>query len=113
MNLAAGVIIPTRCDSLPLTFGEAMQLKRPVIVTDIGDLKYFTEKYGVGLVVPPGSPNHLAEAMIRFISEKKEYGHGFDECVEELDIDRAADRFTDWLHNHLAHRTAAPEKALC
>jgi len=113
MSLSAGIVIPTRCDSLPLTFGEAMQLHRPVIATDVGDLKYFTEKYGVGLIVPPGSPNHLTDAMIRFITDKKDYSTGFEACVEELDIDKAADKFADWLNNHLAHHAVAMEKALC
>ena len=113
ISKSAGVVIPTRSDSLPLTFGEAMQLKRPVIVTDIGDLKYFTEKYGVGLVVPPSSPNHLADAMTSFITEKKEYKDGFEECIEELDINLAADRFVAWLKNHLAHQSETREKVLC
>lgn len=113
IDLSAGVIIPTHRDSLPLTFGEAMQLKRPVIATDVGDLKYFTEKYDVGLVVPPGAPGQLAEAMTQFITEKKEYGNGFEECVRELDIDLASDRFAEWLKGHLADRTVMREKVLC
>jgi glycosyltransferase involved in cell wall biosynthesis len=105
------VIIPTRLDSLPLTFGEAMQLKRPVIVTDIGDLRQFTEKYKVGLVVPPRSPEYLADAITTFIREKKDYGNRFDACLEELDIDQAANNFTSWLQNYLSHRTAHREAA--
>jgi glycosyltransferase involved in cell wall biosynthesis len=113
LELAAGVVIPTHCDSLPLTFGEAMQFHRPVIVTDIGDLRHFTEKYGVGLVVPPATPRLLAEALAKFITDKKEFRDGFDECVAELDIDRAADHFADWLNNHLAYRANVREMAAC
>jgi glycosyltransferase involved in cell wall biosynthesis len=113
IDISAGVVIPTHCDSLPLTFGEAMQLKRPVIVTDVGDLKYFTEKYDVGLVVPPASTNLLAEALAEFITDEKEYDGGFDECVRELDIDMAADRFAGWLQNHLGHHVPVRENVLC
>lgn len=113
INLSAAVVIPTRSDSLPLTFGEAMQLRRPVIVTDVGDLKYFTEKYGVGVVVPPASPSRLADALNRFITEKRDYTSGFSECVGELDVDSAVERFVCWLTNHLAHREKARETASC
>ena len=109
---AATVVIPTRADSLPLTFGEAMQLRRPVIVTDVGDLKYFTQRYGVGLVVPPASPEKLAQAMTDFIKRGRIFT-GFEECVRELDIDLAADRFADWLRNHLMHREKTGEMVSC
>jgi glycosyltransferase involved in cell wall biosynthesis len=113
INLSSAVVIPTHRDSLPLTFGEAMQLKRPVIVTDVGDLGYFTEKFGVGLIVPRRSPEHLADTLAKFITDKKEYKTGFEECVEELDIDAAADRFTRWLQNHLSHCLTPKEKSFC
>ena len=63
MSIASAAVIPTHVDSLPLTFGEAVQLGRPVIATDVGDLRYFIEKYSVGIVAPPKSPELLAEAI--------------------------------------------------
>jgi glycosyltransferase involved in cell wall biosynthesis len=113
MGRAAGIIIPTHRDSLPLTFGEAMQLKRPVIVTDVGDLRHFTEKYHVGMVVPPASPSLLAQALTRFITEEKNYENGFDECVDELNIDRATDCFSKWLKNHLGQTEPVEEIVQC
>ena len=110
---AAAVVIPTRSDSLPLTFGEAMQLGRPVIVTDVGDLRYFTERYRVGLVVPAGSPGLLADAVRRFILNPEMCAGRFDECVRELDVDLAADRFAGWLTERLALQPPASERVRC
>lgn len=101
MAQARAVVIPTRSDSLPLTFGEAMQLKRPVVVTDVGDLKHFTEKYEVGLVVPSASPDLLAEALEQMIDHGEDIKGRYDECVEELDIDHAADSFVQWLTEYM------------
>ncbi|MFH1701148.1 MAG: glycosyltransferase [Candidatus Zixiibacteriota bacterium] len=110
---SAAVVIPTHADSLPLTFGEAMQLKRPVIVTDIGDLKHFTEKYQTGLVVPHNSPRELADAMRKIIQGMSfDSGH-FNSCVEELDVDRAASTFAEWLKKYLSHDANQKEPALC
>jgi len=113
MAQARAIVIPTRSDSLPLTFGEAMQLERPVVVTDVGDLKHFTEKYEVGLTVPPESPDLLAEALEYMINQGDEIKGRFSECVEELDIDRAADSFVQWLTEYLPARQEANSPVSC
>ncbi|MEE9443085.1 MAG: glycosyltransferase [candidate division Zixibacteria bacterium] len=113
ISSAAAAVIPTHVDSLPLTFSEAMQLKKPVIVTDIGDLKHFTEKYHTGIVVPPNSPKELANAMKNIIQGMSFDTRRFALCVEELDVDRSADTFTEWLKNHLSHGANQKEPALC
>jgi glycosyltransferase involved in cell wall biosynthesis len=113
MSQSRAVIIPTRSDSLPLTFGEAMQLKRPVVVTDVGDLRHFTEKYEVGLVVPPASPDLLAEALVHMIDHGDEVKGRYDECVEELDIDQAADSFVQWLTEYMPARQEAQTPVSC
>ena len=110
---ARAVVIPTWSDSLPLTFGEAMQLERPVIVTDVGDLRRFTERYHVGVVVPPASPAQLAAALRRFIEENRDYGDGFDECVRELDVDVAAERFLAWLADTGVDRVVPAAGVMC
>jgi glycosyltransferase involved in cell wall biosynthesis len=112
MAQARAIVIPTRSDSLPLTFGEAMQLSRPVVATDVGDLRHFTEKYDVGLVVPPASPDQLAEALEYMIEHGDDINGKYDACVEELDIDRAAESFVSWLTEYMPARqetqTAVP-----
>lgn len=107
------VVIPSHADSLPLTFGEAMQLAKPVIVTDVGDLRRFTEEYGVGIVVPPKSPDHLAEGLQQFIDHSDEYAGKFDECVNELSIDRAVDTFLQWVYEKVATPTQPGAEVSC
>jgi len=113
ISLSAAVVIPTHADSLPLTFGEAIQLRRPVIATDVGDLRYFIEKFNVGLVAPPDSPEELAKVLDKFITEKRDFSHGFERCAAELDIDAAAGQFADWLKNHLFHKNITREAVVC
>lgn len=43
------LIIPSRSDSIPLVFSEAMKVGIPVIAADLPDLKYLIDKYKVGL----------------------------------------------------------------
>lgn len=114
ISLSTAVIIPTHADSLPLTFGEAMQLGKPVIATDVGDLRYFIEKYRVGTVAPPRQTGELAGAIINLLAQGRDFRPGCAACARELDVDSAADQFAGWLHNHLAHKNVPrPVEAAC
>lgn len=113
MSQARAIVIPTHVDSLPLTFGEAMQLERPVVVTDVGDLRLFTEKYEVGLVVPPASPDYLAEALEQIIDHGDQIKGKYDECVRELDTEQAADTFVKWLTEYLPARQETETAVSC
>jgi glycosyltransferase involved in cell wall biosynthesis len=87
------VIIPSRGDSIPLVFSEALQMGTPLIVTDVGDMGHLTRKFGLGKVVPPGTAKRLARAMVEFVSEKKDYTGNMPEALRLLDIDRAVDNY--------------------
>lgn len=67
LRLANCVVIPSRSESIPLSFGEAVSAKKPLIVTDVGDLSYLVKKYGLGYVVPPDDTVALADALERMI----------------------------------------------
>jgi len=55
------LVIPSRIESIPLVFGDAMQCELPVIATDVGDLGMLVRGGRVGWVV--GNPS--VEALIR------------------------------------------------
>jgi glycosyltransferase involved in cell wall biosynthesis len=99
---AAAIAIPSHADSLPLVFGEAMQLKRPVLVSEVGDLELFTRKYGVGEAFPAKQPRKLSLALEKAMSGDLQVDEtGFERCARELDCDSAADRFANWLKSFL------------
>ncbi|HEY4191855.1 MAG TPA: glycosyltransferase [Mesorhizobium sp.] len=65
------------CDMVVLPYAEASQsgvlnlaaaFGKPVIVTDVGELRATVEPNGLGMVVPPGDPEMLARA-IRILAE--------------------------------------------
>ncbi len=87
------VVIPSHGDSIPLVLSEALQFKKPVIVTEIGDLGMLTRKYGLGKVVRPGDPEDLASAMMEIAREKQDYTKRMPELMELLSIRRAVETF--------------------
>jgi glycosyltransferase involved in cell wall biosynthesis len=97
MFLSRAVIIPSLSDSLPLTFGEAMQAGRPVITSDIGDLPFFVDKYKVGYHYPAGDKETLAEKMELMISAGADFSDNCHKVTMELDIANSARVIAEWL----------------
>jgi glycosyltransferase involved in cell wall biosynthesis len=87
------VVIPSKGDSIPLVFSEALQMGTPLIVTDVGDMGYLTKRFHLGKVVAPGDVKELSQAMIQFAFDKKNYTGNMPEALQLLDIDKAVDDY--------------------
>jgi glycosyltransferase involved in cell wall biosynthesis len=72
-DLTAGfdmaVLASVDCDASPAAVKEAMYLRRPVVVTDIGGLREMVEDGVTGRVVPPGDPDALARAILALLDD--------------------------------------------
>jgi glycosyltransferase involved in cell wall biosynthesis len=100
LSSSAAVIIPSRADSLPLTFGEAMQAGKPTIASDVGDLPYFIEKYKVGYSYPAGDVAALAERMSLMAKQDGDvFSLNCRKVLAELDIDNSAREVENWLYS--------------
>lgn len=51
-------------EGLPLSAVEAMAAARPVVLTDVGGNRELVEPGAQGLIVPPGDPRALADALL-------------------------------------------------
>ncbi len=87
------VIIPSKSDSIPLVFSEALQMETPLIVTDVGDMGCLVKRFNLGMVVSPGKAGNLARAMIEFVREKKDYSPNIPKALRLLDIEKAVDDY--------------------
>ncbi|MEW5874901.1 MAG: glycosyltransferase [Candidatus Zixiibacteriota bacterium] len=93
LHRADRVVIPSRSDSIPLVFTEAVQAGRPVIGTEVGDLGEFIRRYRVGHVTHSLSPGDLAFTMIRSAREPIFDPEGRAQIMALFDPARAATRF--------------------
>jgi glycosyltransferase involved in cell wall biosynthesis len=81
------VVIPSRSESIPLVFSEALRFNKKVIVTDVGDMGMLGRQYGVAGVVPPEDPIALKEMM-----------KGKIECADQKDDREAVARREELKH---------------
>jgi glycosyltransferase involved in cell wall biosynthesis len=97
------VVIPSRSESIPLVFSEALKFDKELIVTDVGDMGMLGRQYGIAWVTPPEDLLALKETMKKRV-EPKDYEkiaiHGPDGVCdkrEELkrlfNIETSVDRF--------------------
>ncbi len=76
-------VIPSRSDSIPLVFSEAMKLGIPVIASALPDLKYLVGKYKVGFLFEPGNVAELAK-IIQKLPEEREKWAPFHKNTEKV-----------------------------
>jgi glycosyltransferase involved in cell wall biosynthesis len=58
-------------DSLPNAIIEGMSLAKPAVVTAVGGIPEMVEHERTGLVVPPGVPEALSQALLRVLSDRQ------------------------------------------
>jgi len=68
---ARATVIPSRADSLPLVFSEAVQCNSPLIVYNTGDLGHFVRRFKLGEVVQPGDIRSLSCALVNARAARK------------------------------------------
>jgi glycosyltransferase involved in cell wall biosynthesis len=94
---AVAAVIPSYSDSLPLTFGEAMQANVPVICSDIGDMPFLIDKYDVGYYYHVGNVKELAMSMKMMAENSSELSCNCGRVLDELDINNSAKMVKRWL----------------
>lgn len=90
---AQATVIPSRSDSLPLVFSEAVQCGSPVIVYDTGDLGHFVRRFRLGTVVTPGDVQLLSEALVETAFGDRRNPAGRKAVVDLMQPMRAARKF--------------------
>jgi len=94
---ADAVVFPSRQDGLPLSLLEAMARGRAVVATDVGGVPDVIEHDVHGLLVPPGDPEALAEALgglhAQADQERRLGQNAADRVRDSLTWDHVVDRY--------------------
>ena len=92
------VVIPSRSESIPLVFSEALRFNKRLIVTDVGDMGMLGRQYGVARVIPPTNVMALKEVMKKRVELKDNGNEERNEARREelkqlFDIETSVERF--------------------
>jgi glycosyltransferase involved in cell wall biosynthesis len=98
MRACDWLVIPSRIESIPLIFVDALQMCLPVLVTDVGDLGDLVRRFGVGKVVSAAEPRALAMSLQDALSgSRAEFAEGWKGAVEIFNLRQSAIRCVEFL----------------
>ncbi|MEX2030816.1 MAG: glycosyltransferase [Anaerolineales bacterium] len=73
LSQASIVVLPTRYgEGVPQSLIEASAMEIPIVATDIPGCRQVVEPGVNGILVPPGNPDRLAEALLRLLKDPAE-----------------------------------------
>ena len=88
------LLIPSRIESIPVVFSEAMQSGCPVITTPVGDLPALIEEYGVGIMASGLTPDAFSRAIRSALKQPAEDFKGrITLTSKKFDVDEIAFKF--------------------
>jgi len=102
--------LPSWWEAMPLTVLEAMATGLPVVATDVGDVGRLVEDGVSGFLVPPRSPDQLAERLATLITRpdhaRRMGAAGRQRIVTGFDVEHTLDQL-DHLYRRLGrHHTS-------
>jgi glycosyltransferase involved in cell wall biosynthesis len=99
------LLIPSRIESIPVVFSDAMQCSCPVIATPVGDMPRLIEEYHSGVVATAVSAPSFADAIRAMLgSSPSIFEKGLANAAHAFDTTLAARQFLD----HLTSSSSAP-----
>jgi glycosyltransferase involved in cell wall biosynthesis len=97
------LVNPSLSESFGMSLVEAMSCQVPVVATRVGGMQEIVRGSEAGLLVEPGDPQALAEAIVRVLSQdelRKAMGKaGRQRAVELFSWDRIAERMLGYYQN--------------
>jgi glycosyltransferase involved in cell wall biosynthesis len=86
------LVIPSRSEGLPNVLLEALAEDLPVVATGVGGVSEVLQDPMAGLVVPPGDPEALADAMARVVEAGRTPAarQARRTCVQRFSLDARA-----------------------
>lgn len=93
------IVLPSRIESIPVVFSDAMQAGRPVIATPVGDLPRLLESHLCGLLAANADPPSLTAAIRDAIAVGPgRFQAGIAHAAAEFDVHATAQRFLDTIY---------------
>ena len=81
------LLIPSRIESIPVVFSDAMQAGCPVIAMPVGDLSVLLDNYSAGILAEELSPSAFAKALQHALKTSPSlYSPGIEACREKFNI---------------------------
>lgn len=87
------VLIPSRIESIPVVFSDAMKIGRPIICTPVGDLPRLVTEFAVGMCSSTVAPDAMAAAIRKsLLSSADGFAPGVEAAANAFSLERTTAR---------------------
>jgi len=94
------VLIPSRIESIPVVFSDAMQCGVPVITTPVGDLPRIVKKYDVGILAANVSSDAIYNAICKALDKSpSEFYMKTQLASQEFNIKRIVKQYLEYINS--------------
>jgi glycosyltransferase involved in cell wall biosynthesis len=96
------LLIPSRIESIPVIFSDAMQSGRPVISTPVGDLGRLLGEYRCGVLADSASVSDFSAALRKGLlvaNPVQQFAAGIAAAGQQFSIENAVDNFLEGCHS--------------
>jgi glycosyltransferase involved in cell wall biosynthesis len=88
------LVIPSRIESIPVIFSDALQTGCPMIATPVGDLPRLMREHRPGILVDEPTPTAIAEGLRTALRNAPlQYRDGLKQARTQFDVDHACAQF--------------------
>jgi glycosyltransferase involved in cell wall biosynthesis len=92
------LVIPSRIESIPVIFSDALQAGCPMIATPVGDIPRLMQEYSPGILVDEPSSRAVATGLRAALDNPPiQYLEGLKKAHASFDLDRVCTQFLDSL----------------
>lgn len=92
------VLIPSRIESIPVIFSDALQMHCPVIASPVGDLPAIIAEHRCGVLAATATAPGLAQALHEALtSAPADFIHGLRSAATAFDVKSSARSLAEWL----------------
>lgn len=94
------LVIPSRSDSIPLVFSEAMKCGTPIIASSLSDLSYLVKTYKVGYLFSPGNFRQLADIIVKLPKlekQRRKFAVNTKKAAEDFSVERSSQKIISYL----------------
>lgn len=88
------ILLPSRVESIPVVFSDAMQARRPVIATPVGDLPQLVQDTGAGLLAGAVNAEAFALSIRQALgTDADKFATGIAVAASQFDVEASARSF--------------------
>ena len=86
-------LLPSRIESIPVIFSDAVQLGTPLVSTPVGDLPRLIERYEIGVLAAEATPAAFADAIRNALrADASRYCVNLQAAADDFDLAHATQR---------------------